>query len=71
MKDGEQIPPPPNSKQHLPVGSLVSPPGGNKKPLILIGVLLFLIGGGIFVGSMIGESEEKVSAGEKRSRHPS
>ena len=70
MKDGEQIPPPPFSKQNLPVGSLVSPPGGNKKPLILIGVLLFMIGGGIFVGSMIGESEEKMSAGENKVEAP-
>ena len=29
-----------------------------------------MIGGGIFVGSMIGESEEKMSAGEKKVEAP-
>ncbi len=70
MKDGQQKLPPPNSEEHLPVTSLASPPGGHKKPLILIGVLLLLVGGGAFVGSMIGESEEKVSAGEKKDQAP-
>lgn len=70
MKDGQQIPPLPNSEKYLPVTSLASPPGGSKKPLILIGVLLLLIGGGVFVGSMIGGSEEKVSAGEEKDEAP-
>jgi hypothetical protein len=65
MKDGQQIPPATNSEPHLPVGSLASPPGGHKKPLILIGVLLLLIVGGIFVGSIIGGSEEEINTGEK------
>ena len=65
MKDGQQIPPTTNSEPDLPVGSLASPPGGQKKPLILIGVLLLLIGGGIFVGSIIGGSEEEINTGEK------
>ena len=65
MKDGQQIPPATNSEPHLPVGSLASPPGGQKNPLILIGVLLLLIGGGIFVGSIIGGTEEEINTGEK------
>ena len=65
MKDGQQIPPATNSEPDLPVGSLASPPGGQKKPLILIGVLLLLIGGGIFVGSIIGGTEEEINTGEK------
>ncbi|MDG1974938.1 MAG: hypothetical protein P8I39_00260, partial [Akkermansiaceae bacterium] len=65
MKDGQQIPPTTNSEPDLPVGSLASPPGGQKKPLILIGVLLLLIGGGIFVGSIIGGTEEEINTGEK------
>ena len=65
MKDGKQIPPATNSEPDLPVGSLASPPGGQKKPLILIGVLLLLIGGGIFVGSIIGGTEEEINTGEK------
>jgi hypothetical protein len=65
MKDGQQIPPATNSEPDLPVGSLASPPGGHKKPLILIGVLLLLIGGGIFVGSIIGGTEEEINTGEK------
>jgi len=65
MKDGQQIPPATNSEPDLPVGSLASPPGGQKKPPILIGVLLLLIGGGIFVGSIIGGTEEEINTGEK------
>ena len=65
MKDGQQIPPATNSEPDLPVGSLASPPGGQKKPLILIGVLLLLIGGCIFVGSIIGVTEEEINTGEK------
>jgi hypothetical protein len=65
MKDGQQIPPATNSEPDLPVGSLASPPGGQKNPLILIGVLLLLIGGGIFVGSIIGGTEEEINTGEK------
>jgi hypothetical protein len=65
MKDGQQIPPTTNSEPDLPVGSLASPPGGQKNPLILIGVLLLLIGGGIFVGSIIGGTEEEINTGEK------
>ena len=70
MKDGQQIPPATNSKPHLPFGSLASPPGGHKNPLILIAVLLLLIGGGIFVGSIIGGSEEEMNTGEKKVEAP-
>ena len=70
MKDGQQIPPATNSKPHLPIGSLASPPGGHKKPLILIAILLLLIGAGIFVGSIIGGSEEEMNTGEKKVEAP-
>ena len=52
------------------MGLLHPLPEVTKNSLILIAVLLLLIGGGIFVGSIIGGSEEEMNTGEKKVEAP-
>lgn len=69
MNDGQQTPPS-NPQQQIPVTSLAPPPGGNKKALIIIGILVLLIGAGIFMASTMGGGSEEKSAEKEQTEKP-